>query len=345
MKRKIGIGILIFLVNAVLGVISFKAYLNLTDRISSIELDQKALVESTQRMYDIEFKKREAVQEKTVTKLLKILGVDGRYDFNNTLVSKESLKKFFNHRIYVKTSLRLEVPEKIREMNPNAPKEVQKGGESPAIVIREYVLIASHTNDPEFFNKEVARFPMPQGVLETQFELKVLEYSVTILLPNGKDIVLKEIYRNREKDFSLFEMPVSLRALDFPFKIGESDQLKTGNFIYMNGQPGGTNSEVARSGHVTALLSAVQNDNELKKDYNEFSISQSTAEGDSGSPVVAFRDGGPELIGIYLGFTGNYHGNGRNTRSRALKINVALDEIKKNLGIDLRELQRKLLVR
>lgn len=347
MRRKIGLGILFFLVNVVLGVVSFNEYLKITDRISNVELNQKALAESTLGMYDIEFKKWETSQEKTVTKLLKILGVDGEYDFNNTLVNKDNLKKFFDNQVYVKTNLRLEVPEGIRNKNPNAPKETQKGGESPAIVVGRYVLMASHTNDPESFNKEVIRFPMPQGYLGISFEFTVLEHMVTISAPNGKEITLKEIYRNREKDFSLFEMPVPLRALDFPFKIGGSDQLKVGNFIYMNGRPS-LASEVARPGYVTSLLGATLKSGEeknVKKDHNEFGISQSTEQGDSGSPIISFRDGKPELVGFYLGWVGVDKDSGKNTRSRALKINVAVDEIKKNTGIDLRELQRNLPVR
>ena len=343
MKRKIGLSLLFILVNLVLGAISFNEYLKIKDRISNVELDQKALVGSTQRMYDIEFKNWETAHEKTVSKLLKILGVDGAYDFNNTLVDKNSLNKFFNYRTYVKTDLLLENPEGIKRINPHAPSKVKKGGESPAIVIGKYVLMASHVNDAENFSKEIIRIPLQGGVLEAHIELKVLEYKVVVLLPNGKDLALKEVYRNREKDFSLFEMPVPQKDLNFPFKIGDTSQIKVGHFVYLNGRPSQTLYEIARSGFITALLSAGQKDGTLKEDSNEFSISQSTDNGDSGSPVIGFRDGKPELIGIYLGWVGDSYDNGKNTRSRAIKINVVIDEVKKNLGIDLRELQRKIL--
>ncbi len=161
---------------------------------------------------------------------------------------------------------------------------------------------------------------------------------------------MKELYRNREKDFSLFEMPPAdgpeyIKTLNFPFKIGKSDKLRIGNFIYLNGHPG-INSEVARPGIVTSLVSATSDEAfVVKKNDNEFGLSQSTDHGDSGSPIMAFRDGRPELVGIYLGWNYkiNNGDNGPNIRSRALKINVAVDEIKEKLGIDLREIQRKIL--
>lgn len=347
MKKKVAFWVVMILANAIIGVVSVKTYQNMDARITGVETHQKNYDETYLKNYNDKVRELTLAHEKTVTKLLKILGVDGSYDFNNTLVSKDSLNKFFNHQVYAKTSLRLEVPEEMRNMNPNTPKEVKRGGEYPAIVTGRYVLMASHTNDAESFNKEVARFPMPQGFLEMSFDLKVLEHTVTILLLDGKEVALKEIYRNREKDFSLFELPENAKALNFPFEIGKSDQLLVGHFIYINGRPSGIDFEVARPGFITSFSSPdLQNALGVKKDISKFGLSQSIDYGDSSSLVMAFKDGRPELVGILLEFsskTGN--DNSRNIRASALKINVAVDEIKKNLGIDLRELQHKLLVR
>ncbi len=350
MNRRTGLGTVVILTNIVWGVISFNAYQGIQDRITNIELHQKVYSESTQRLYDVEFKRWQAVHEKTVAKFLETLGVDGKYDFNNVLISKDSIKKFFNYQVYAKTDLLLKVPEELIRMGFNVPQEIKRSAESPAIFVGKYVLMTSHTNDAEYFKKETAKFETPQGILEIRFEFKVLDYKVEVVLPDSKEVVLKEIYRDREKDFSLFEIPKNLspkvaakvKSLNFPFVIGESTELEVGKFIYINGRPG-FNSEVARPGFVTALFTATLTDEEVKKDNNEFGISQSTEQGDSGSPIIAFRDGRPELIGIYLGWAGDFHDNGKNVRSRALKINVAVDDIKEKTGINLRELQRQIL--
>lgn len=350
MKKKVAFWIVMILANAIVGIISVKTYQKLEARVTGVEIHQKSYEDSYLKSYNDKFSDLTSAHEKTAAKLSRALGVDGRYDFNNNLIRVWDLKKFFDHRVYAKTSVLLKTPEELIKMGLNISKEVKNGSESPAIVIGKYVLMTSHTNDVEVFQKEASKFQTPHGVMEISLDFAILEYNVVILLPNGKELALKEIYRKREKDFSLFEMPkdfsrlaVAAKPPNFPFKIGDSAQLKTGEFIYMDGRPG-LASEVARPGYVTSLVGATQkNGEEVKKDNDEFGISQSTEKGDSGSPVIAFKDGEPELVGFYLGWVGGYHDNGKNTRSRALKINVAVDEIKKNTGIDLRELQRQIL--
>lgn len=343
MKKKVIFWVVMILANAVIGVVSVRTYQKLEARVAGVETHQKNYDEMYLKNYNEKSGELTLAHEKTVAGLSKVLGIDGKYDFNNNLIKEWDLKKFFDYRVYAKTSLLLKTPEELIKMGFNILKEVKGGSESPAIVIGKYVLMTSHTNDAEVFKKEASRFQTPQGIVEVSFAFIVLEYKVSILLPNGEELALKELYRNKEKDFSLFEMPVPQRALNFPFKIGDSSQLKIGKFIYLNGRPG-LNSEVARSGHVTALLSATQSgEKQVEKDYYAFGISQSTEKGDSGSPIIAFRDGKPELVGFYLGWAGNYNDNGKNVRSRALKVNAAVDEIKEKYGVDLRELQRQIL--
>lgn len=349
MKRKAAFWLIMILANAVIGVVSVRTYQNMNFRITGIENYQKSW-DQYQSHYDEKFAQLKSAHEKTVTQLLRALGVDGKYDFNNNLTRIWDLNKFFEHKAYARTSVVLEISSEIKEFNPGFPDKLPKVGVAPAVVIGRYVLMASHTNDAEFFSRQEVRMGTPFGAVRLILELKVLEYKVALLMPDGSELALRELYRNKEKDFSLFEVyasssggPENAEALNFPFEIGKSNELKIGNFIYMNGQPR-INSEVARPGFVASLVSASP-DGALgvKKNNNEFGISQSTDQGDSGSPIVAFRDGRPELVGIYLGWVGVMGSNGINTRSRALKINVAVDEIKAKLGIDLRELQLQIL--
>ena len=325
MKKKAAFWIVIFLVNAVIGFVSIKAYRNLDARVADFETHQNNYYKAYAEMW-------------------KVLGFDSNYDFNNVLIKEQDLDNFFNYKVYVRTIVVLGVPDKLIELSSESTQSVTKVSEAPAMIIGRYVLMASHVSDAELFSRQTIGIMTPEGALGITISLKVLKYNVMLVAPDGSKHSLKELYRNKEKDFALFEIPASPAGIpNFPFEIGESDELKIGHFVYLNGQPR-IHSEVARPGYVTSLTSAVLSGAlEVEKDDNGFSISQSTDQGDSGSPIVVFRDGLPELIGIYLGWIGKTDDNGKNTRSRALKINVAVDEIKAKLGIDLRELQREKL--
>ncbi len=345
MRKKVALWTVILLVNAIIGVISVRTYQNLEARITSIGNFQSSSHARNFMNYQ-EFKQLQSSHKKTSTELLRILGVDGRYDFNNNLVRDRDLDKIFDYKVYVRTSVTLEVPEKLIKLDPDSVKSVVRVSEAPAVVIGRYVLMASHVVDAAILSRQKVMINAPFGVLEQIFEFKVMKYSTKILLADGSEHSLKELYRNIEKDFSLFEMQESISAPNFPFEIGKSGELQIGHFIYMNGRPK-IHSEVARPGYVTSLVSAVFDGVAgTEKNNNEFGLSQSTDSGDSGFPVMAFRDGRPELIGIYLGWTyKTVDDNSPNTRSRALKINVAIEEIKEKLKLDLRELQHQILSR
>ena len=343
MKKKVTFWIVMILVNVSLGVVSVRTYRNMDARITGVEAELTL------------------TSEKTAAELLNILGVDGKYDFNNNLMIMRvwDLNEFLNYKVYVRTTVVLEVPDKLRELSSESAQSITKVSEAPAMIIGRYVLMASHVSDAEIFSRQTIGIMTPEGALGITLSLKVLKYNIVLLAPDGSKRSLIELYRNKEKDFALFEIPAlpagrqenvnpdgTVRAgiLNFPFEIGESDELKIGHFIYLNGKPK-INSEVARPGFVTSLVSASPDGAllEVKKNDNEFGISQSTDQGDSGSSIVVFRDGRPELVGIYLGWIGKTEDNGKNTRSRALKINVAVNEIKAKLDIDLRELQHQIL--
>ncbi len=345
MKRKIAFWIVMILVNVGLGVVSVKAYRNMEARIVGVENYQKSWDEY-QSHYDTKLFQLKSDHEKTVTQLLRALGVDGKYDFNNNLIRQWDLNEFFNYKVYVRTSVILEVPEKLRELISESAQSFVKVSEAPAMIIGRHVLMASHVSDAELFSRQTIGLMTPEGALGVTVNFKVLKYTV-MLLAADKEYSLKELYRNKEKDFALFEMPALPgipAAPNFPFEIGKSNELKIGHFLYLNGQPG-IHSEVARPGFVTSLVSAsLGGAPEVNKDDNKFGLSQSVDQGDSGSSIIAFRDGRPELVGIILEYAYKTdRDNSRNIRASALKINVAVDEIKAKLGIDLRELQRQIL--
>ena len=266
-----------------------------------------------------------------------LLGNDGKYDYSNILAKPEYLNKFFNYKVYIKTEIILEVPEELRRLIPSFSEKTERSVEAPGIVIGQYVLMASHVSDADMISQHTVRFPFG----EKTYKFKILKYNIKLLTADGSNPSLKELYRNKEHDFGLFLAPSS-KTQNFPFKIGKSDELMIGNYIYMNGRPN-IRLEIARPGFVSALETAFLDGAQAKKFHNQFSITQSTDHGDSSSPVIAFRDGKPELVGIYLGWVQDDNDNGRNTKSRVLKINTVVDEIREKTGVDLRELQRKIL--
>src|SRR3990167_10913458 len=297
MKKKVAFWVVMILANAIIGVISVRTYQNFNDRISSVETYQKNYHQrywsDNDKLEQLEF-----THKKTVAKLSRILGVDGKYDFNNNLVRVLDLNRFFDYKVYVRTAVVLEVPDKLKELSPRSAQNTVKVSEAPAMIIGRYVLMASHVSDAELFSRQTIGLMTPEGALGITISLKVLKYNIVLLAPDGSKHSLKELYRNKEKDFALFEIIPSptggkenIGAPNFPFEIGESDELKIGHFVYLNGQPR-IHSEVARPGYVTSLTSAVLSGAlEVEKDDNGFSISQSTDQGDSGSPIVVFRDG------------------------------------------------------
>ncbi len=308
-------------------------------RLQQVEKLQKELEKARETHLDLltNISLLESRIRKEQERTNQLLGIDGKYDANNVLIAQEELNKFVGYKIYVRTTVLMEKPEGVQ--SNNGEDTITRIAEAPGIVIGKYIFMASHTNDPDEFSNIKVALRTPFGTLPMIIKAKILEYKAEFLL-NRKSISLTEKYRNREKDFSLFEIPEGIIIEKFPFKVGQSSELNVGSFLYINGRPV-LPFEVARPGYVTALSVAPKNGNDDVQDQME--ISQSIDQGDSGSPIIAFRDGKPELIGICLGWLGEPNDNGKNTRSRVLKINSAMDEIKEKLGIDLRTLQNGIL--
>jgi len=117
-------------------------------------------------------------------------------------------------------------------------------------------------------------------------------------LPAGEvEIVL--VHRDPKSDLAFFSLPEEITAPALPFPTGESGRLRIGDFVYLLGRLEGTDLHV-RSGIVSAL-SPTARVAELPIAQNVFMISAPLSVGDSGSPVLAVRDGRYELVGIAQG--------------------------------------------
>jgi S1-C subfamily serine protease len=122
----------------------------------------------------------------------------------------------------------------------------------------------------------------------------------TYLLAAGNEYPLRRVYSNREDDIAVFEVPSTLSLQAFPYSIGNSDDLRIGNFIYLVGNPLNTGMNV-REGIVSALVAPDIVAKAEVKTENAFMVSNGLNPGDSGSPVLAIRDGKFELVGLSQG--------------------------------------------
>jgi serine protease Do len=127
----------------------------------------------------------------------------------------------------------------------------------------------------------------------------------TFLRHGGSDHLLKAVYRDRPNDIALFELPKGVRPPSFPYALGNSDDLRVGNYIYVVGNPMNLGVNV-REGIVSALRAPQEISHVDAKGENAFMVSNGLVPGDSGTPVIAIRDDRFELVGLSQGtFVGN----------------------------------------
>lgn len=122
----------------------------------------------------------------------------------------------------------------------------------------------------------------------------------TFILWEGEAHPLRPIYKNRADDVVLFELPKGVRPPSFPHPLGDSDELRVGNFIYVVGNPLNLGVNV-REGIVSALKAPRMVSRIEAKEENAFMVSNGLMPGDSGAPVIAIRDGRYELVGLCQG--------------------------------------------
>ncbi|OGP72701.1 MAG: hypothetical protein A2V86_12060 [Deltaproteobacteria bacterium RBG_16_49_23] len=123
-----------------------------------------------------------------------------------------------------------------------------------------------------------------------------LEEETFIILDDGSRIKAQVVYSDGEKDFALLRAEKKIHH--FPFTIGNSDDFKIGNFVFLFGNfQTGLN---IRTGYVTQLNFVRYGPKGEVSNINEslFGISAVTVEGDSGAPIFLLRNGRFELGGI-----------------------------------------------
>lgn len=197
-------------------------------------------------------------------------------------------------------------------------EEIEIEFEGVGLVIGNWILALNHAVS----NCDCAICEIPNYLLEK-----------TYLVYKDELILIKMLYKNPENDdIVLFGgVPDSVELQSFPYPIGNSDDLKIGNFLYQIGDRIGF--FIVKEGIVSSLKgppeNRVKNTNVKYSSNNAFMITNGVNTGDSGSPVIAIRDGSFELVGLVQGEFTNMKRMGW-----AIRINTICKILKKE-GFDI----------
>ena len=156
----------------------------------------------------------------------------------------------------------------------------------------------------------------------------------TFLEYRGKRYPLERLVSDKDVDVALFRLPPDLYLKSFPYRIGNSDHLEVGNYIYLIGNPMNFGINV-REGIVSSLNAPRVITKVDSIAANAFMVSNGLNPGDSGTPVIAIRDGSYELVEL---------SQGSFIRSQRLgwviRINTVLQRIRSSLGVQSAALSR-----
>lgn len=242
--------------------------------------------------------------------------VDGLYDNNPILINQRimQINRIIDsvYFLHTDTEFKLEDGEVITA-------ELDGAG---VLIFDRYILTVNHAVSQDNLQVEMIT---PVGVQSIDVPSKKLSEH-TYLKLNGTRIELEEVVKGKEDDIAIFKVPDGLGLNSFPYEIGNSDDLQVGNFIYVIGNPMNYGINV-REGIVSSMMAPEAIAAILPRYENAFMISNGVNPGDSGTPVIAIRDGHYELVGLSQGiFT-----NAQNL-SWAIKINPVIKKLDEGMG-------------
>lgn len=237
---------------------------------------------------------------------------DGEYDYDTRCIdySTDPLGKINSSIYQIKISVTI-------EMMPNFEVPVIEGNCSSTLLEGGYVLTAGHCiKEESLLGQELFGFlqMVPDGAYNIEFKLKADE----------KEYGLEVISTGDNSDFGLLKLTEQADLPYLPISFGDADQLRQGNEIYLYGFIDDKKVNL-RQGIVATLDPEDEEDGQIREGYFLIAWGQS---GDSGGPVIAFRDGNPEVVGI----TGYIHGTQQES-SAILKINRFIKDAGYILGI------------
>jgi len=158
------------------------------------------------------------------------------------------------------------------------------------------------TADHVIWQDEQSRvIPTPVGNYYT-LSSKPMDPEHWIIL-DGQKIKLRLLKRYPESEIAVLipEKPVP----GLTFGLGDSDKLKIGTKLFALGYPRLTLRNILQ-GYVAAFSDELDSKEMTRKYHvpnNFMAVNMRITTGDSGSPVLAIRDGVPEVIGVITGYS------------------------------------------
>jgi S1-C subfamily serine protease len=219
---------------------------------------------------------------------------DGGYDYNTFLVDgrKANLEGILNSMFILKSVAEFILKSVAEFETPDDKTHVTTGQATGVAIFGRFILTVDHavTN----YDLKVS---VPNGSVAVPARKKMQK---TFIVIDGEPHPLTALLRDRVNDVALFRLPDELILPSFPYHIGNSDDLKVGNFIYVVGNPMNLGFNV-REGIVSTLRAPEEINAIDAIPGNAFMVSNGLNPGDSGTPAIAIRDGKFELVGLTQG--------------------------------------------
>lgn len=220
---------------------------------------------------------------------------DNKYDFNNSLVDyrQQGLERIAASLYPIKTETVFEKKkgEKI------ITQKVNVNGGATAIVNGQYLITCNHVvNRGKFF--------YDFGFCRKEAPGYEKKSETTYLRWGGKEVELEVILKDKENDVAIFKVPDGYQLNSLPCKLGNSDELEKGNFLYLVGVPGNLGVNIREGIYSTNKVPDLKFTNipNLRiKSENSFMVSCGLNPGDSGTMIIGIRDGQYELVGVPQG--------------------------------------------
>lgn len=265
------------------------------------------------------------------------LEYDGKYDYSSVLWDGNFGQMANDWPRIFASGRRVFVNEATKERTVGDVAE-QSGR---AVVFYPYVLALYHYVD---LSEETQSVITPFGIRSVTVKAdEVIEEKYWLSEGKNKDarkVALEKIVFLPDEDLALFKISDNAEINHPKFIVGRSDELMVGHIIFLLGSPQLLGPSVRR-GIVAGFGShwdkeqweAITGKNEISLE-SAVILSIGAMPGDSGSPVVALRDGRLELVGLLEATLGQ-------AISFMIAIDAAIQKILEKTGIDLRKISER----
>ncbi|MBW2145511.1 MAG: trypsin-like peptidase domain-containing protein [Deltaproteobacteria bacterium] len=217
---------------------------------------------------------------------------DGLYDFGAFLVDgrRMDLSQIIESvgEINTETRFKSENGEIIRHENHG----------TGLVLPGNLVFTAAHVVMVDKFTQNVFT---PIGIATVVISDQRVDSESFLVEPDGNRIPLTPLLISSADDVAILSMPFQTEKIRvFPYGLGNSDDLRIGNMVYVVGRPMNQEANV-REGIVSGLKGNALTREIYENPDNLFMFTSGLVSGDSGSPIIAMRDGKYEIVGIAQG--------------------------------------------